>query len=201
MGAPEWVSRIQTLIAASLAVKSRGLELAERLPGFRFDERMAGTLRLLTPTGAALPSGPLRDTEDKQRAIELKLHVRSPRLVDYLRDGHTELTGTVSIEGLVTDAPLTGFLYIWPQRRILRYELMFLAPAITTDGAAGGEQPQEMLRLEGQKDILVLDFLRTITTLPFELCDAQGRQVGAGTVYFDMTELPQLVGSVRPVPA
>ena len=199
MGAPEWISRIQTLIAASLAVKSRGLEFAERLPGFRFDERMAGTLRLLAPTGVALPSGPLRDAEREERSIELKLHVKSQRLVDYLRDGHTELTGTVSIEGLVTDAPLTGVLYIWPQRRILRYELLFLAPAIPTEGEAQPDRGEELLRLEGQKDIVVLDFLRTITTLPFELCDSQNRQVGAGTVYFNLTELPQLVGSVRPV--
>jgi hypothetical protein len=175
MGAPEWIARLQSLVASAVHLQSTLVHAAQRLPGFQFDETMAGKVTL---TGDDFPSG--------ERDLLLKLRASVPRLHDYLRDGRTTLTGSATLEGLVESAPLTGSLWIWPHRQIVRYELYF---------PVGNQR----LRLSGQKDVRLFDFRHTMSTLPARLYDESGREVGHGTVLFDWADLPSFLRSFTPI--
>jgi len=174
MGAPEWIARLQSLVASAVHLQSALVHAAQRLPGFQFDETMAGKVTL---TGAEFPAG--------ERDLVLTLRASVPHLGDYLRDGRTTLTGTATLEGLAESVPLHGSLWIWPHRQIVRYELDF---------PVAGQQ----LRLAGQKDVRLLDFRRTMSTLPARLYDESGREVGHGTLLFDWADLPSFLRSFTP---
>lgn len=173
MGAPEWIARIQSLLATATRAQMALQEAALRMPGFQFDETMAGNLSF---SDGDLPSG--------ERRMVLHLQARAPSLASYLQDGHTVLSGTASIDGLVESAPLTGTLWILPHQRIVRYDLHFSMGA-------------RRLRLFGQKDVRLLDFRRTMSTLPATLEDEHGAQVGYATLLFDWAELPMFLRSFR----
>jgi hypothetical protein len=173
MSAPQWIDRIQSLLAVATRAQASLLQAAEQLPGFQFDETMTGRVAL---HGANLPPG--------ERGIKLHLHAAAPRLADYLRDGRTDLHGTLSIDDLVDGAALSGGLWIWPQRRVIRYELSFLIGT-------------QRYQLAGQKDIRLLDFSRTMTTLPALIYDHSGDAVGSASVVFDWADLPAFLGSFR----
>jgi hypothetical protein len=175
MGAPEWIARFQGMLARAVQLQTSLVHGAQRLPGFQFDETMTGTVSL---SGADLPLG--------ERRMVLRLRAQVGHLGDYLQDGRTELSGTASIDGFVDAAPVSGSLFIWPHRRVIRYELEFSA----------GDRS---LRLAGQKDVRLLDFRRTMTTLPAKLYDAHGAEVGHATVSFDWADLPAFLLSFRPV--
>jgi hypothetical protein len=175
MSASEWIARFQTVLASTMRLQGAVLQAADHLPGFQFDETMSGSVFF---TGGELGSG--------ERRIVLRLRAQAPRLGDYLRGGRTALTGTVSIEGLAESVPLEGSLFIWPHRRVIRYELSF--------SVAG-----HYLLLVGQKNVRVLDFSHTMTTLPAELLDDAGAQVGHCTVVFDWADLPAFLRSFRPM--
>src|SRR5687767_9052497 len=86
-----------------------------RLPGFQFQEKMAGTYTL---AGAA----------DAPRRISFSALVRAPDALRHLRDGMAELEGTVDLEGFADDVPLRGTIEISPLRkRLIRYEFSFVA--------------------------------------------------------------------------
>lgn len=177
MGAPEWIARMQSLVASAVHLRSALVHAAQRLPGFRFDETMAGRVTL---TGGDFPPG--------ERDVVLTLRASTLRFGDYLRHGRTTLTGSATIDGIVDSAPLTGSLWIWPHRQIVRYELSF--------PIAG-----QRLRLAGQKDVRLLDFRRTMSTLPARLYDESGREVGHATVLFDWADLPSFLRSFTSVHA
>lgn len=179
MGAPEWIARMQSLVASAVHLQSALVHAAQRLPGFRFDETMAGRVTL---TGDDFPPG--------ERDIVLKLRAEASRFGDYLRDGRTMLTGSATIDGLVQSVPLTGSLWIWPHRQIVRYELSF--PVAIATG-------NRRLRLSGQKDVRLLDFRRTMSTLPARLYDESGHEVGHATVLFDWADLLPFLRSFTPV--
>lgn len=177
MGAPEWIARMQSLVASAVHLRSALVHAAQRLPGFRFDETMAGQV---TFDSAGFPSG--------QRDIVLQLRAQVAHFGDYLRDGRTRLSGTATIDGVVDSAPVSGSIWILPHRSIVRYEVFFSV----------GETH---LRLAGQKNIRLLDFRRTVCTLPSRLYDESGHEVGHGTVMFDWNDLSPFLRSFTPVHA
>ena len=166
------LARLQSVVALGTQVAATVLARAEALPGFGFSETMAGTIQL---TGGA------------ESHVIFHLRAAVPQLVSYLRDGRTDLSGDISIDGVAQAAPLSGSLWIWPHRSIIRYAIAFR-----------GDDGQE-LQLAGQKDIRLLDFRRTITTLPAELTTAAGESLGHATVYFALADLPTFLRSFHPV--
>jgi hypothetical protein len=168
------LARLQGLLAAGTRVASTASSLLERLPGFRFDETMAGTITLAGET--------------EPRRILFCVHAEAARGVEYLRDGRTQLSGVISIERLTEAAPLTGALWILPLQRVIRYEISFA----DAEGRA--------LRFVGQKDVRLLDLRRTMTVLPGRLLDENQRELGRGEVRFSLAELPSFLNSFRAVP-
>jgi hypothetical protein len=90
------------------------------------------------------------------------------------------------VEGLASEQPLEGTLMFAPLlQRVLRYKLDFLAD----DG--------RRCSFRGQKDLVLTDLQRTLTTLPGTLHD--GRTVlGDARVHFDVhRELGPLLRSLN----
>ena len=177
MGAPEWIARFQSLLAAAVGAKTSLVQAALRLPGFKFDETMRGKV--------TFASGDFAGEHD----IVLQLRAAVPRFGDYLYEGRTSLTGTATVAGLVEAAPVTGSLWIWPHRQIVRYELAFPV-----------EKIHQRLILAGQKDVRLLDFRKTMSTLPAKLFDEAGVELGEATVLFDWDDLPAFLRSFAPIP-
>ena len=176
MGAPEWIARFQSLLAAAVGAKTSLVQAALRLPGFKFDETMSGKV--------AFAGGDFAGEHD----IVLQLRAAVPRFGDYLHEGRTNLTGSATIAGVVESAPVAGSLWIWPHRQIVRYELSFPV------GKSG-----HRLRLAGQKDVRLLDFRHTMSTLPAKLYDESGSELGHATVVFNWADLPAFLRSFAPV--
>lgn len=175
-------AKLLAWLQGSVALATRAASVlrakCEELPGFGFSETMSGTVRL---------------SQDKDGEPERKLvfHLRAevPHLASYLRDGRTSISGEISIDGVAHAAPLTGSLWIWPHRNIIRYQFSFL-----TDS-------RQQLFFSGQKDVRLLALQRTMTTLPAELKTDAGQLFGRATVYFAMADLPAFVRSFHPVRA
>lgn len=178
MNTPTLLSRLQNLVAFGTRAAGSLLSRCESLPGFGFSETMAGTV--------AFEGQP-------ERKLVFSLRAAVPRLRSYLDDGRTEISGEISIDGLARSAPVSGSLWIWPHRRVIRYEFTF-----ATDAG-------ERLRFAGQKDVRLLDFKRTMTTLPAELRSESGELSGRAKVYFALADLPAFVRSfhavINPPPA
>lgn len=172
MNTPTFLARLQNLIALGTRAASSVLARCESAPGFGFRETMTGTVAF---------------EGEPERKLTFSLRAEVPRLRSYLDDGRTEIRGEIAIEGLVKAAPLTGSLWIWPQRRVIRYEFAF----VTDSG--------EPLRFAGQKDVRLLDFKRTMTTLPAELRSETGELRGRAKVYFALADLPAFVRSFHAV--
>jgi hypothetical protein len=175
MNTASLLARLQGLLASGTRVASVVRARLERLPGFGFDETMAGTLTLAGET--------------RPRRIVFSLHAEAPRGLDYLLDGQTRVGGVISIEDLTEAAPLTGSLFIWPLRRVIRYELSFA-------GADG-----EPLRFVGQKDVRLTALRRTMTVLPGRLLgpgeSGGDHELGRGELRFDLADLPSFLNSFR----
>jgi hypothetical protein len=172
MNTPALLARLQSVVALGTQVATTLLGRWEELPGFGFSETMAGTIRL---------------GETSERRIIFRLRAAVPQLAAYLRDGRTTIVGDITIDGLAKAAPVEGSLWIWPHRSIIRYEFTFRAD----DG--------RQLVFTGQKDLKLLDFRRTITTLPAALKTAEGEVLGEAVVYFALADLPSFVRSFHPV--
>lgn len=175
MNTASLLARLQGLLAAGTHAASVVKSRLTDLPGFSFDETMAGTLTL---AGEAQP-----------RRILFSLHAEARSGIDYLRDGQTRVDGVISIERLTEAAPLTGTLSILPLSRVIRYELDFA-------GADG-----EPLRFVGQKDVRLTALRRTMTVLPGRLLDAEERELGSGEVRFELSDLPSFLNSFRALSA
>lgn len=173
MGVEHWIGRLQGLLAASVRLGGEVLAAADRAPGFAFDETMTGTVSLHAP---GLPEG--------ERRMQVHLQVQADSLGSYLRGGRADLHGRAEIEGVTTAAPVRGSLWIWPHLRVIRYEF-----ACDLDGYS--------LSFAGQKDVRLLNFRHTMSTLPGELFDAEGELVGQGQLAFDWADLRPFLASMR----
>lgn len=173
MGAEHWIGRLQGLLAVGVRLGGEALMAAERAPGFAFDETMTGTVSLHAP---GFPEG--------ERRMQVQLHVEADSLGAYLRGGRADLRGHAEIDGVTHHAPLRGSLWIWPHRRVIRYEF-----ACELDGSS--------LHFAGQKDVRLLDFRHTMSTLPGEIFDAEGELLGVGSLAFDWADLRPFFASMR----
>lgn len=180
MNTPKVLAWLQSSVALATRAAAALRAKYEELPGFGFSETMSGTLQRT----------PQEEGEgEPERKLVFHLQAEVPRLASYLRDGRTSISGEISIDGVAHAAPLTGSLWIWPHRNIIRYQFSFL-----TDS-------RQQLFFSGQKDIRLLAFSRTMTTLPAELKTDAGQLFGRATVYFAMADLPAFVRSFHPVRA
>lgn len=173
MGAEQWIGRLQSLLAASVRLGGEALAAAERAPGFAFDETMTGTVTL---HAAGLPEG--------ERRMQVQLQVQADSLGAYLRQGRADLQGRAFIDGVTSDAPVHGSLWIWPHLRVIRYEFVC-------------DLGSHSLCFAGQKDVRLLNFRYTMSTLPGELFDAEGELVGQGSLAFDWADLRPFFASMR----
>lgn len=174
MNTASLLARLQGLLAAGTRVASAAASQLERLPGFGFEETMAGTLTLL---------------EDSQpRRILFCLHAEAPRGAEYLRDGRTQVSGVISIESMTEATPMKGSLWILPLQRVIRYDLSF------------ADSEGKPLRFVGQKDVRLTDLRRTMTVLPGRLLDGEEHELGRGEVRFSLSDLPSFLSSFRTVP-
>ncbi|MFO0623066.1 MAG: hypothetical protein U0745_16860 [Polyangia bacterium] len=167
------LDRAQQLLATAVSVQNQAASYLHKLPGFSFDETMAGPITL--------------EHQNHPQHMEFRIHAEVASLGSFLSDGRTSISGTVSIPGLADSAALSGSLWIWPHKRILRYEFSFAR----NDGSP--------CRFAGQKDVSPLDLVETMTALPSYLYDAHGHEIGQAEVRFDLSDLPTFLASWRPV--
>ena len=128
--------------------------------GFGFDETMSGTW---TRDGV-------------ERPFAFTVNVRSGPLGEFRKNNQVaEMEGTIDAGGLATRQPLHGTLLMQPfLGRVIRYEFEFTGD----DG--------KHYTFAGQKDIRWLAPLRTLTELPGEVRDEDGKLVGKAMTRFDM---------------
>jgi hypothetical protein len=110
--------------------------------------------------------------------------VRGPTQLILLWHWLGTMTGTVTIDGFVTDVPASGELETAPIRGWMRYGFTFAGP--------GGEQ----LRFDGRKKIRFIFF--GWTTLRGHVTDQAGIELGAAVLHFSYLKhlLPMLI-SIR----
>ncbi len=142
-----------------------------RVPGFRFAETMSGTATM----------------NGKQHDMVFRLSAEAPSLIDYVRDGRTHIAGTITIDGVASDAPLRGELWIHLMQRVIRYEFSFRG----TEG--------KMLMFTGQKDLQVLHPMKTLKNLPGDIRDDHGKEVAHTKLRFRTRDLPSFLYSFRPL--
>jgi len=143
------------------------------LNGFHFSETMAGTWR--------------REGSTEEHAMSFTLTARAKSWLKHLRDHKAVIDGNVRIDGLASNAPISGELTINPVLgKLIRYEFGFVAD----DGKA--------YRFRGQKDVSITSVVHTMTTLPGTIVDASDRTVGTALLKFDKRDLPGFLASFRP---
>ena len=129
--------------------------------GFEFQEVMSGTYQLV-------------GQPNQHGDIRLDCKAAASSLVQHARDGLVELTGTLDMENVAEDVPVSGWIEIKPvSKKTLRYEFSFTG----NDG-----QPY---RFTGQKDVKFLDLLRTMTTLVGPVTRG-GAEFATATLRFDV---------------
>lgn len=139
--------------------------------GFEFQEVMSGTY---TRTGQPSQTGELR----------IQARARAGDAFKHIRDGMVDLEGTLDMEKVADEVPITGTMEIRPlTRKIIRYDFSFTG----NDG-----QPY---RFSGQKNIRFTDLATTMTTLNGAITDAAGGEIATATLHFDVKAdlLPFLV--------
>jgi hypothetical protein len=140
--------------------------------GLHFEETMAGTVRL--------PEG--------ERRFSFSASADSDRALAFGGRAPLRLTGTATLEGVVTDAPLQegSSLDIGiPLHDYLRYQVTF-------EDAEG-----RRYRFFGQKTVRMLKLPKTMTTLHGHLF-RDGAELGPATLTFDLKDLPRFLSSWRP---
>lgn len=137
--------------------------------GFAFHEVMEGTI----------------DMNGHVRPFRFDFHVRGPTMLLLMIHWQGRATGSVTIGGLLPNAPAVGELETFPARGFIRYSFDFA-------GTQG-----EPLHFEGRKRIRLLFLGWTI--LRGTVTTASGEEVGRATVRFSYFKhfLP-LVLSFRP---
>ena len=128
------------------------------------------------------------DAPGAPRSMRFSIRARAGSALAHLRDGRTELEGTLDMEGLAHGVPIEGTLTIRPVRgRIIRYEFEFAAD----DG--------QRYRFDGQKDIEFTNLRESMTTLRGSVYDASGRAVASAELRFELgTDLVPFLRSWRP---
>jgi hypothetical protein len=130
--------------------------------GFEFQEVMSGTY---TRSGHPSSTGTMR----------LVARARARDLLQHLRDGLVSLDGTLDMEGVADDVPVSGSIEIRPlTQRVLRYDFSFTG----NDGRP--------YRFVGQKDVKLTALARSMTTLPGTITDAAGHEVARAILRFDL---------------
>lgn len=139
--------------------------------GFLFRETMRGNYYLL-------------DRPLDERALEFTLKVEAKKLRAFVRERICAITGTVTVEGIATNAKLEGTLAF--RERCLPYDFKFRGD----DG--------KTYRLRGQKDFNWFTPAESMSTLPITLLDADDHEIGRATVRFDLRgDTGKLVKSFR----
>jgi hypothetical protein len=136
--------------------------------GVKFKETMSGTYH--------------RPDDAAERAISFTITAKGSPL-----SSRYSARGTIDVEGIASGKPVEGTLILAPiLQRMLRYELEFSGD----DG-----QPYAFA---GQKDLVLTDLHRTMTTLPGKIRDRYGKVVGEGVVRFDLQgDLLKFLSSFR----
>jgi hypothetical protein len=143
------------------------------MAGFEFKETMSGTWR--APSG-----GP-------ERSIEFTITARAAHMLKHLVDRKADMDGRLRMDGFAADVPISGELVIDPLLgKKIRYEFDFVAD----DG--------KRYHFAGQKDVELLDVVRTMTTLPAQIAGADGTVVATCDLKFDTADLPKFLASFRP---
>jgi hypothetical protein len=123
---------------------------------------------------------------ETRRAMRFDFTVRGPTMLVLLWHWLGTMTGAVTIDGFVADAPATGELETAPIRGWMRYDFTFTGP--------NGEQ----LRFDGRKRIRFIFFGWTV--LRGAVTDATGQELGRAVLHFKYHRhfLPMLI-SMRPI--
>jgi choline dehydrogenase-like flavoprotein len=129
-------------------------------------------------------AGALRDGHGRESPVDFTVRAEADSWTRLLRDGRLALRGVAAAPPWIDEALCEGTLVIEPTRA-LRYEVCFAA----ADGTP--------FRLRGQKDLDALHPLRSMTTLAVTL-ESGGIPLAAGTMRFDLADLPRFLGSARP---
>lgn len=138
----------------------------------RFAEVMAGAFRLAG--------------EGRERPMRLELSADLPGVLRRWGDTEGGLTGRVHVPGWADDHAATGRLRVAPlAARRIRYTMDFTAE----DG--------RRLRLDGWKSVAPRHPVRSMTSLPVTVTDADGAVVGDALLRFDLRDVARLAGGVR----
>lgn len=130
------------------------------VPLYGFTETMRGTWTPLDGSG--------------RKTMWFRAEADATDALAYLKSGRLELSGRMHAEGLGEDVPTTGFMEVQPLARRIGYDLTFRAE----DG--------KRYRFVGQKTLSLLALAKTMTTLPGDVLDADGKRVGTARLYFDL---------------
>jgi len=146
------------------------------MAGFEFHETMSGSIRL-----DASP--------DRERAISFTVGGRVDQLSRFLRDRKAAIQGAMEIEGLASHSAARGTMLMDPiLGKQVGYELEFK------------DDQGKSLRLTGRKSVEFLRLMETMTTLPADLVDEEGRRVGHAVLRFDVrSDLVRFLRSFRPL--
>lgn len=142
------------------------------VPLYGFTETMRGTW---TPNDG---SG--------RRTMWFRAEADATDAVAYLRRGKLSLSGKLHAEGLADEVPASGTLEVRPLSGFIGYDLTFRGD----DGKS--------YRFLGHKSPSVTRLLKSMTTLPGEVLDEDGKVVGSAMLYFDLkNDLLPFLGTFR----
>jgi hypothetical protein len=146
------------------------------MSGFEFRETMSGSYRL-----DASP--------DRERAISFTVGAKVTTMLKFLRDKKAAIQGAIEMEGFANHRACRGTMVMDPLiGKIVGYELTFADDAGRTHV------------LQGQKNVEFTRFLHTMTTLPAQIFDSDGKRVGEATLRFDArSDLVRFLRSFRPL--
>lgn len=162
VGLPEALSNYQRLRILPRRQTDRHLETAKQRIRLSFSETLHGTLT----TG---------ETQTEERPISMTLTMSAPRVQVSNVDNLWNLDGTLTVAELATNVQIEGTLTgsLWRKSNLV-YELGFIG------------DDSRAYRLEGTKKLRLRNPLKTSTHMDFRIWDDSGKQVGVGTMVFDL---------------
>lgn len=132
--------------------------------------------------------GTVRDEAGRSWPVEFEVRAEAADHARFLRDGTTRLEGLIRAGEIVPEAACQGSLTLSPLRRRIAYALEF-------SDAAGAPRT-----LRGEKRFDPLSPVRSMTVLPVELAERDGRVLARGELRFDLRELLPFLASWLPIP-